>query len=118
MAIQDTVSRGRILSQRFMPDDVTINVPGERVSDGRGGWTTSPGTTVQTKGRMRDFSGSEQVVASRMSEQVEGVVVLPYEVDVRSTYSLTIDGWDYAIKHVSVGSEAYMPHRKVFVSKT
>lgn len=98
-----------------MPFSVVVHIPGERIPDGYGGYTTGPGTTVQTKGRLRGMSGSEQMVAQRMSESVEGVLDIPVDVEVKSTYSLEVEGVGYAIKHVGLGT--YRAQQSLMVAR-
>lgn len=99
-----------------MPEAVIVNIPGERIPDGMGGWITGPGSTVETRGRLRDLSSSEQVAAERMTERVDAVLVLPKSVEVKSTYSVQVGQVLYSVRGVRGGS--YSPHVTVLVSRS
>jgi hypothetical protein len=118
MSIAQAVKQGRKLSAEYMPTPVIINIPGEPQPDGRGGTLPGVPTQVQTKGRLRDFTGSEQVVAQRLSASSEGVVVLPYGTMVESNYTLALQGEDYNVSHVEAKSEEYKAHTVVFVARS
>ena len=117
MAIQDTVARGRSLSEKFMPLSVLVKKPGERVPDNRGHYIVTEGETIETKGRLTDMSAEERIVAERLQESVEGVLIVPFGIEITSADSLEIDGVPYHVRGVPPGTPEYTAHVRVLVSR-
>lgn len=118
MPIQDTVRRGRALTEKYMPLQVLVMEQGEGGTDPAGYPVEGePVVAATTKGRLGKLSGSENVVAQRLSELVEGSLMIPTGVSVRSDQWLVVDGVKFNIRSVTVGTPQYMAQQELLVSR-
>lgn len=118
MSLERAASRLRTFSEVHMPLRVEVIEEGEGYTDPGGYYQPGePYVAQTTKGALEDMSGSEQIIAGRLSERVEGTLLIPADVEAQATQSLRIDGVSYNIVHVGVGTDEYMVERRILVAR-
>lgn len=71
----------RSFSESIMPETVEV-IRNTRVSDGEGGYTTTPAAVATYPGRYRTAGARELQIAASLQNAVEGVITVPYDAEI------------------------------------
>lgn len=121
-----SIPRGtlRSLSESAMPSTLTItrytyplNPDGTVATDRYGDPLEPEEHVTQTKCRLKDLSGDEQIIAGRLSATVSGTVVAPHGTPLTADMTVTIDGTPFNIVYVKQKSEALSVHVEALIAK-
>jgi SPP1 family predicted phage head-tail adaptor len=116
--VEPYIDTARHYSEQFMPDVVVIQKPGTQEPDGRGGFTTTPGETITTKGRLAGLTADEEVQASKLSSTSTAKVSVPFAMSVTSADGLTVAGVEYNVQGVLPRSAARSANKNVLVAES
>ncbi|HBY59061.1 MAG TPA: hypothetical protein DEH78_04525 [Solibacterales bacterium] len=88
------MTKARLLSERAMPDQVTVHRPGEPTSNGRGGVIPGTPITATYACRYRDLSGEEKEDEGLIRAGAAAAIAVPLSADVVETDEvlLTLNG--------------------------
>ena len=88
------MTKARALSERAMPDQVTVRRAGEPMSNGRGGTIPGAPITATYACRYRDLNGDEQADEGLIRAGASAAIAVPLTADVVETDEvvLTLNG--------------------------
>ncbi len=86
-----------------MPDVCLVSTPGASVSDGAGGFTDGTATTITVACRVGPPSTAEREIASRLGQETDTVVTMPYGTLIPEGATITAGGTAYQEVGVNVG---------------
>src|SRR5687768_17005644 len=83
--------------------------------DGEGGFTYPTVVAAIYSGRRRTMSARELEIAGRMTENVDAVITLPHDAEIRGSDTLRVGGKSYRVSGVMEKSPALSARLDVMV---
>ena len=127
VSIGGAIPRGTLrgLTNSAMPSTLTITrytypldpETGEVLRDKYGDPREPEPHTTETKCRLKDLSGDEQIIAGRLSPTASGTLVCPQGTPLSADMTVEVDGADFNVVYVKQKSEALSVHTEVLIAR-